>query len=448
MSPRFTIGSLNAIADWIKEDMVRKREVLKRRQEDFESFIASLKADKHKPEIHYFEGEEGIRKAYAQLFDEGKEILQFKPMDFTEEEDPLKDFFAQWSRERRRRGIALRVIARNTPLGRRFQSRDAFESRKTVLVPEHDDQGLFAFEKVIVGHIVACFNHKEHKASFIRYPELTETERNLFETLWRKPELAAGAPPEDHDLLTPKTLKELAKFFISRRGVVSLIICILISSAVTYGFYRHNYYLNLQRIREKAMAIAATAAPTFSALDLEKIHAVKDGFTQLYKKNVMQLLAIRKQNPEIAYAYLMRKTSNPYYLEFIADADSMDIHWIDKDKDGIDDVISPGQLWLDGQPGQSAISKAFDGSPTADESPVIDDWGIWISGHAPIKDNTGKVVAVLGVDMNASDVSELNLDTFSIHWVFILIFLLLVFGNFVLFNRVPMRKVASFKSLK
>jgi hypothetical protein len=82
----------------------------------------------------------------------------------------LKDFYVQYFRERHRRGMFSRVISHDTTFGRRFQSRDPFEYRKTILVPEAELP--MPFEKVIAGDIVACFNHKQQQACFIKYPHL------------------------------------------------------------------------------------------------------------------------------------------------------------------------------------------------------------------------------------------------------------------------------------
>jgi hypothetical protein len=129
-NPKFVLSSLDAIANWIKEDMRKKREVMKRKQEDFESFIASLKIDHSKPEIHYFYGDEGIEQAYLKLLEYGKEMLVYKPVIYKEEEDPHQDFYKKLRAERGKRGISMRVLAYDTPLGRRYQSRDMFEKIK------------------------------------------------------------------------------------------------------------------------------------------------------------------------------------------------------------------------------------------------------------------------------------------------------------------------------
>ena len=46
--------------------------------------------------------------------------------------------------------------------------------------------------------------------------------------------------------------------------------------------------------------------------------------------------------------------------------------------------------------------------PSADTRPMADEWGVTLSGYAPVRDKNGKVVAVLGVDMDARDVAAVR----------------------------------------
>jgi len=51
--------------------------------------------------------------------------------------------------------------------------------------------------------------------------------------------------------------------------------------------------------------------------------------------------------------------------------------------------------------------KAFDG-PSADTKFEIDEWGVTLSGYAPIRNKNGEAVAMLGVDMEAKDIYNLQ----------------------------------------
>jgi len=436
---KYTIHSLHSIQEWMEKDMRTKRELLQRRFQDFESFVASLTLDQTRPEMQHYEGLDGMQQAYQRLLEFAqpttprsklKEMLHYVSVTCIPNEDPLRDFRVDYFRERHRRGVFSRVIAHDTSLGRRYQSRDPFEYRKTVLVSE--DQHPFTFEKIIAGDIVACLNHSERRACLIRYPELAATERASFEFLWRQQTAPASVvlaeEPEPTTVPAPtRTLSSLREFFLSPRSLVTFAVFGVISAAITYGLYRHNVFLNTERIRERGRSIAATAALQFDARDLEVLRTFRDVTRPQYAKVVRKLDQIRAENPGVVYTYILRPTSDPYFYEFVADADSLDLTtWVDIDSDGIkDDQVAPGYLYFVDNPESSALRKALV-APTADEEPTYDQWGAWLSGVAPILDTEGRADAILGIDFEAAMVHEFSRQTFKpllYFGVFFLIFI-------------------------
>lgn len=435
-NPKFVLSSLDSIAHWIKEDMKKKREVLKRKQDDFESFIASLKTDHNKPEMHYYYGDEGIEQAYLKLLEYGKEMLVYKPLLTKEEDDPRHDFFAKLRVERSRHGVSMRVLAYDTPLGRRYQSRDPLENRKTILISEQSNA--FTFEKIIVGNTIACIDHAEKKACIMHYREFAHTERVLFDTLWSQPRVIGSVPePKEDRLLEPQTLEELREFLFSRRSIAAFILCALLAAGVTYGLYRHNVSLNTERVREEVKAIAATGALQFDDQDLQVLRTKEDITRPEYAKVIQKLNEIRSQNPNVRYAYLMRKTDDPSMLQFVADADSIDPSALyDINHDGIvneqDENVAPGKEYpVDGD---VDLMAGFD-APSASKEPFPDQWGIWISGFAPVKNEQGNTVATFGVDRDASDIYALANQSFHPLSIFLLILLTLMFVRLAAFNR-------------
>ena len=204
---KLTLVSLESVRQWMDEDVRRKREMLSRRQENFDAFIRTVEQDKSRPEMQYFDGIAGLAQAYRTLLDCGTELLTYLPLSSPTDEDPLREFKAEWLRSRRKRGIFTRVIAHDTVLGRRYRSRDTFEHRRTVLVPE--EQYPFTFEKILCGDTIACFNLERRCACLLRFPELAVMERGLFESIERH----ALAAQEDR-LLIPASLTSI----VTKRG--------------------------------------------------------------------------------------------------------------------------------------------------------------------------------------------------------------------------------------
>lgn len=442
-SPVYTLVSLEAIAHAIEEDVEEKRAQLQRRFENFESFLQSVTLNKGRPDTENFEGIEGLKRAYCKLLNEGHELIGYLPAQLRPDPDPLADFRVEFFRERRRREIFSRIIAHNTPQGRRFQSRDPFEYRMTLLVKEEECP--FSFEKYIIGNAVACINYAEQRASIVRYPELAQTERALFESLWNEKASHTVVDEKTGENVTPvsavpwttRTLSQLREFFLGPKSLLAFAALAVLSGGITYALYRQNVRLNTERIRERVQAIAATAAPQFDWRELEQLRTIDDISKPEYAKVIYQLNEVRRMNEHVQYVYIFRKTDDPQTLAFVADADSID-PLAAKDLNGdnvIDDADAldyPGELYV--IPENSFFAEGFI-EPIADAEPVSDKWGTFISGHAPIYDDHGNVVASIGVDMFAENIAILSRQTFSLVATFFGLFFLFVLIRLAAFNR-------------
>lgn len=97
---------------------------------------------------------------------------------------------------------------------------------------------------------------------------------------------------------------------------------------------------------------------------------------------------IRKAEPSIRYIYTMRQNGSA--VEFVVDADY-----------GIDpDAAIIGEIYPDVTPD---LLMGFTQTSTGKDF-VTDKWGTTLSGYAPIRDGRGKVVGLVGVDMDSKTV--------------------------------------------
>jgi DNA-binding HxlR family transcriptional regulator len=436
--PKFVISSLDAVTNWMKKDMELKRDQLTRREKDFESFVASLQKDQSRPDMEHFDGLEGLERAYRKLLDlSDGELLQYIPISQKEEDDPLHDFRVQYFRERHKRKIFSRVIIPDTSLGRRFQSRDPFEFRKSVLLPEN--QFPFSFEKIIAGSTVACFNYNEKCATFIHYPELAEMERGMFEMMCKNGGRAQTkvilSVDQDEILEIPWTtqfLSSIRDLFMSKKGLAALALCGLLAAGITYGMYLYTLSLMKHELGERLMAIAATAAPTIHGDDLKNIRFAKDVETDEYQRIFKSLNDIRDHNDGVMYAYILRPTSEKYIWEFVADADTNYFlpSFIDSDGDKIldedEENPAPGTQYF--LPENSLLRDVGLKHPFYEKDFFSDQWGTFLIAHAPILDSTGNPSAVLGIDMEISNFYKAVENKF-IPWIWfigILVFLVIV----------------------
>ena len=451
---KYVMISLDAMSLWMEKDMKLRHAVLDRKRQDFEAFIATVQHETTRPDMDYYEGLPGIKQALTKLLDMNKEEwLCFEPATRKEEEDPLLEFRVDLFRQRRKRKTFMRVISPDVPLGRRYQCRNYYEYRDSRLVNPEDFP--VSFEQYIVGDIVACIDIEKEKASFIRYPEFAASQCKIFEMLWCKAgtdcseeeceKCAAAAVPSKPDLET-KVLSSVRDFFISRSSMAKFGVMGLIAAVITGGLYMYNQSLNFQRMQDRVVAIARTAAVEIEVRDLDQLHRESDYKKPAWRKVVSQLKSIKDINGEIVYVYIFRKAKNsPTEMEFVADASSMNpyantdadpLNDVDANGDGVIEPDEADYLQWPGQPypdPPEAAYKSFRGLSVSDF--YEDQWGKVVSGYAPITDAAGTVVAVLAVDMKAVALDELTSETFKPLYMFLALFFLFVVGRLVLFHQ-------------
>lgn len=169
-------------------------------------------------------------------------------------------------------------------------------------------------------------------------------------------------------------------------------------------------------IRTRLQNIATAAALSIDGDLLDGIKGPADMDTPVFRKIVQDLQSIQSL-PDIRFAYILRKTEDPRFLEFVADADALrTVEELDHNKNGVVDFDE-----LSGVPGQSyditdnvLLQGAAFLRSTSDETPTVDQWGPLISGYAPIaRRSNGQINAVLGVDMVADDFFTISQSIFS-----------------------------------
>src|SRR5665647_763919 len=103
-----------------------------------------------------------------------------------------------------------------------------------------------------------------------------------------------------------------------------------------------------------------------------------------------QLIQLKSSNPEIRFLYLVGQKPDGTVFFFI-----------DSEPPESNDYSPPGQLYPEASP---VLLNTFASEEATTGGPVTDRWGTWVSGLVPIRDtNNGKVIAVLGTDIDARD---------------------------------------------
>lgn len=215
--------------------------------------------------------------------------------------------------------------------------------------------------------------------------------------------------------MSPKTLSSVLRdnWLLAASGCGLIFCCAVLAVAV---FVRGERVMR-QEIRERLRGVAAAAAMQFDAEALEGIRGPTSMESPAFIDAVTRLRDLRESVPGIRYAYILRRTDDPAMAEFVADADSLSQSAeSDVDGDGIVDPEEepsyPGDLY-----DVAEIPALRDGSayaaPAADADVTVDQWGVLISGYAPIRTARGDAVAVLGIDMRAEEFLQRSRSVFS-----------------------------------
>lgn len=204
------------------------------------------------------------------------------------------------------------------------------------------------------------------------------------------------------------------------------------------------------QLRERMLSTVAIAAREFDASQIERVTGTDDADTAAYRTLVSQLKDIRALSPNVRFAYIMRRTADPKMLTFVADADGLSgTEELDTNGNGtVDEDEEPGM------PGdeypiidvKALQDKAFL-APTVDDEITVDQWGRLMSAYAPIADDDGNVVAVLGMDIEADDYFATTQETFSIVAVLLVTLIGVLLASYVVII-IRMRNLQSLKQLQ
>ena len=187
------------------------------------------------------------------------------------------------------------------------------------------------------------------------------------------------------------------RFQVTVFMLLAVFIVLVMVNTIIYNFTIHSQFVQL---RTNLKAQAATASLLVDAESLSRVPLSREGVNSPYYQAVLdKLLKIRKVNPLIKYIYTMAKTDDAKTLQFIVDPDVSVV------RRGRKLTSFPGDRY-----NASRMPEMLNGfsAPAADKEMTIDEWGITVSGYAPIVDASGRAIAVLGMDIAADDIYRLR----------------------------------------
>jgi len=179
----------------------------------------------------------------------------------------------------------------------------------------------------------------------------------------------------------------------SRVVSIFLVILILLITIVTiYSLSFGTKAALKEALQEKLITVADIAATEIDGDSFARLkHGDED--TEEFIRIRDNLHRIKVASPDIRYIYTMR--NNEGTVEFVVDGD----YGYESDSAVI------GESYPQAEP---PLFAGFSG-PSANDEFTTDQWGTVLSGYSPVRDSTGAVVGIVGVDMDSTVVvAKLN----------------------------------------
>ncbi len=201
-----------------------------------------------------------------------------------------------------------------------------------------------------------------------------------------------------------------------KKGIGAISFLLLSVFLLIIGFSILFLYSNVQgyfqhQLEERLKGIAQTASISFPHEDLKEIIGPLDIEKEEYKKTVEKLSEIRVRNPNIRFAYILRKTDDKNTQVFVADADSINPYAeIDLNHDGIindeDALAAPGDEYDVTE--QVQLRDFGFRQTTISEELEVDQWGTFLSVSAPIFYDGNRAQELIGLDVDVSDYIQIS----------------------------------------
>lgn len=169
------------------------------------------------------------------------------------------------------------------------------------------------------------------------------------------------------------------KLFISH-----LVAVFLVSGSVGTFFYVRAMDNLVRSLKSRLQNSAALLSQSINARDIEAIRSPDDTDLDIYKQSLEKMRRFRRTNPDIAYLYIMRKVGDE--IQFVIDSDETDAQAL------------PGRVYEEATP---EMRVGFH-EPAVDDELVEDEWGVFLSGYAPLIHGDGRYL--VGIDMRADEV--------------------------------------------
>jgi signal transduction histidine kinase len=202
------------------------------------------------------------------------------------------------------------------------------------------------------------------------------------------------------------TLRQKLRRYWLDVSYLPLVVTASITIGIIYFIFNQSQEILKERLRERLTSMVGIAAQQLDANSVEKIQGPDDLYSKELDILASQMKQIRESAKNIKYIYILRPTENPNVTQFVVDADmAVPVDW---DGNGqIDEVEVPPLPGDDYDISENPSARVALARPAANEDTYTDKWGTFLSGYAPIRNKSGEVVGMLGIDIQVDQFSTI-----------------------------------------
>lgn len=199
-------------------------------------------------------------------------------------------------------------------------------------------------------------------------------------------ELSRSAPP------VLEQLRLWHRFHVRLTMLYGGTICVVIA-AMGLVSYQFGVRAELSGLQQRLLTVASAVAAMVDTHELAQVALGEESSAAVVPRLHQQFAAIARRDPDIQSIYLLRPTAEPTRLRFFVD------------------MVTDGKSAEPGEEFSAAelpfLYQGFE-SPVVEDRPYADEFGLSLSGYAPVRNEADKVVALVGVDVNASRLDALQ----------------------------------------
>lgn len=172
----------------------------------------------------------------------------------------------------------------------------------------------------------------------------------------------------------------------------SMLLDTIILFSVFTLFFSYSHYQLKNQYHDKLISLASTAAQLIDPKEHNALGTREDEQSQAYKEIKLLLGEFKKVNSDIIKIYTIKKAAEEIQWEFVVDAE-------EEEPSHIGDLYDLSQL--------EELKKAYNG-PIIKKAYVQSQLGSMLLGYAPIRDENGNAIALVGIEMDLRTIHAEN----------------------------------------